>query len=77
MSRDYWQSTAQSRRDAFRTIVQLQHVDWPADESTPLSDRLPLPLSTSLHSSALSFQKLFLSWSGSVQNGQNRRFNNY
>ena len=32
-------STEQSRRDVFRTIAQLQHVEWPAYGSTPLYDR--------------------------------------
>lgn len=32
-------STKQSRRDVFRTIAQLQHVEWPAYGSTPLYDR--------------------------------------
>ncbi|WP_135823202.1 transposase [Halostella litorea] len=32
-------STEQSRRDVFRTIAQLQHVEWPVYGSTPLYDR--------------------------------------
>jgi len=32
-------STEQSRRDVFRTIAQLQHVEWPTYGSTPLYDR--------------------------------------
>ena len=32
-------STEQSRQDVFRTIAQLQHVEWPAYGSTPLYDR--------------------------------------
>lgn len=31
-------STEQSRRDVFQTIAQLQHVEWPAYESTPIYD---------------------------------------
>jgi len=32
-------STEQWRRDIFRTTAQLQHVEWPAYESTPFYDR--------------------------------------
>jgi len=32
-------STEQSRQDVFRTIAQLQHVEWPVYGSTPLYDR--------------------------------------